>query len=56
MNGGAARLLGRWGEAVAAEDLRRKGWRLVAAGWQCRFGEIDLIAENSKYILGESSR
>lgn len=50
MNGGAARLLGRWGEAVAAEDLRRKGWRLVAAGWQCRFGEIDLIAENSKYI------
>ena len=39
-----------WGEAVAAEDLRRKGWRLVAAGWQCRFGEIDLIAENSKYI------
>ena len=50
MNGGAARLLGRWGEAVAAADLRRKGWRLVAAGWQCRFGEIDLIAENSKYI------
>ena len=50
MNGGGARLLGRWGEAVAAEDLRRKGWRLVAAGWQCRFGEIDLIAENSKYI------
>lgn len=31
MNGDAARLLGRWGEAVAAEDLRRKGWRLVAA-------------------------
>lgn len=22
----------------------------MAAGWQCRFGEIDLIAENEKYI------
>ena len=50
MNGGAARLLGRWGEAVAAEDLRRKGWRLVAAGWQCRFGEIDLIAQKDGVI------
>ena len=50
MNGGGARLLGRWGEAVAAEDLRRKGWRLVAAGWQCRFGEIDLIAADKTYL------
>lgn len=22
----------------------------MAAGWQCRFGEIDLVAENEKYI------
>lgn len=50
MSGGERKLLGRWGEALAAEELRRRGWKLVAAGWQCRFGEIDLIAENSKYI------
>ena len=50
MSGGERRLLGRWGEALAAEELRRRGYRLVAAGWQCRFGEIDLIAENEKYI------
>lgn len=50
MSGGERRLLGRWGEALAAEELRRRGYRVVAAGWQCRFGEIDLIAENSKYI------
>lgn len=50
MSGGERRLLGRWGEALAAEELRRKGYRIVAAGWQCRFGEIDLIAENGKYI------
>jgi len=50
VSGGERRLLGRWGEALAAEELRRRGYRLVAAGWQCRFGEIDLIAENEKYI------
>lgn len=43
-------MLGRWGEALAAEELRRKGFRVVAAGWRCRFGEIDLIAESGKYI------
>lgn len=51
MSGGERRLLGRWGEAVAAEAYRKKGWRLVAAGWQCRFGEIDLIVENGRYIV-----
>ena len=50
MSGGARRLLGRWGEAVAAEELRRRGFRVIAAGWQCRFGEIDLITENKTYI------
>jgi len=50
VSGGERRLLGRWGEALAAEELRRRGYRVVAAGWQCRFGEIDLIAEDRKYI------
>ena len=50
MSGGERKLLGRWGEALAAEELRRRGYRVAASGWQCRFGEIDLIAENGKYI------
>ena len=50
MSGGERKLLGRWGEAVAAEAYRKKGWRIVAAGWTCRFGEIDLIAQNEKYV------
>ena len=50
MSGGERRLLGRWGEALAAQELRRRGYRVVAAGWQCRFGEIDLIAENGTYL------
>ena len=43
MSGAEAKLLGRWGEALVAEDLRRRGWRIVAAGYRSRFGEIDLI-------------
>ena len=50
MSGGERKLLGRWGEALAAEELRRRGYRIVAAGWHCRFGEIDLIAENGTYL------
>ena len=43
-------MLGRWGEALAAEQLRRMGYRVIAAGYQCRFGEIDLIAMSDKYL------
>lgn len=50
MSGGDRKRLGRWGEARAAEELRRRGYEIQAAGWRCRFGEIDLIAVNRKYI------
>ena len=47
----ATDLLGRWGESVAAEFLQKKLYTLVAANYRCRLGEIDLIAENRKYIV-----
>ena len=50
MSGGEARLLGRWGEEKVAEWLRKKGYQVVAAGYRCRFGEIDLIVKSGKYI------
>ena len=50
MSEGERRLLGRWGEALAAEQLRKMGYRVIAAGYQCRFGEIDLIATTDKYL------
>lgn len=37
-------LLGPWGEALAAEYLKRKHYKLLACNYKCRFGEIDLIA------------
>lgn len=51
MSGGERTLLGRWGEALVAEDLRRKGHTLLASGYRCRFGEIDLITKTDKYII-----
>ncbi len=42
---------GAWGEAVAAEYLRKKRYHLVAAGYRCRFGEIDLIVCNKQYLV-----
>lgn len=50
MSGGERKLLGRWGEALTAEYLRQRGYRVTAAGWQCRYGEIDLIAEKGGYL------
>lgn len=50
MSGGDRKLLGRWGEAQVADYIRERGYRIIAAGYQCRFGEIDLISENGKYI------
>ena len=48
---GQNNLNGAWGEALAAEFLRKKKYTLVAAGYRSRFGEIDLIAENKQYLV-----
>ena len=44
-------LLGAWGEATAAEYLRKKRYEIVAAGYRCRFGEIDLIVKDRKFLV-----
>ena len=46
----ASKLTGAWGEALAAEYLRKKRYEIVACGWRCKFGEIDLIVKNRKYL------
>lgn len=44
-------LTGPWGEALAADYLRSKRYEVLAAGYRCRFGEIDLIVRNRKYLV-----
>lgn len=48
---GRNNLVGAWGEAQAAEYLRKKRYQIVAAGYRSRFGEIDLIAKNRDYLV-----
>ncbi len=43
-------LLGPWGEALAADYLRRHGYRVVAANFRTRVGEIDLIARKDGFV------
>lgn len=42
---------GSWGEALAAEFLRAKGYKIAGCGYRCKFGEIDLIAEDGGYLV-----
>ncbi len=50
MSGQESRVLGRWGEALAADYFRKKGAAVLAANWRCRFGELDLIVSDGAYL------
>ncbi len=44
-------ILGGWGESIAARYLRDKGYKILAAGYRCRFGELDIIAQKDCIIV-----
>ena len=48
---GRNNLAGTWGEALAAEYLRKKRYKLLATNYRCRFGEIDLIVADRKNLV-----
>lgn len=48
---GKNNLSGAWGEALAAEYLHKKRYKILATGYRCRFGEIDLIVCNKEYLV-----
>ena len=48
---GRNNLVGAWGEATAASYLMKKRYKLLASGFRCRYGEIDLIVCNKKYLV-----
>ena len=45
------KLLGAWGEALAAEYLRKKHYQILASSYRSRFGEIDLIVKNRNALV-----
>ena len=44
-------VVGAWGEAMAAAYLQKKRYKLLATGYRCRYGEIDLIVADRKYLV-----
>lgn len=42
---------GEWGEQIAAEYLMKKGYEIIQRNYRTRFGEIDIIVSDSKYII-----
>ena len=50
MNFFSKREIGNSGESAAAKYLSRSGYSIIERNYFCRFGEIDIIAEDGKYI------
>ncbi len=45
-----SRLLGAYGEQIAARHLRKNGYKIKSANYKTNVGEIDIIAEKGGYI------
>jgi len=43
--------LGRTGERLAAEELSRRGYRIVEQNFRCSYGEIDLVTEEGDDLV-----
>ena len=43
-------MTGVYGELYTGRYLRDNGYSIVTANYRCRFGEIDIIASDKKYI------
>ena len=48
---GRNNLTGAWGEALAAQYLQKKRFKIIATNYRTRFGEIDLIAANRHFLI-----
>ena len=48
---GRNNIVGAWGESLAAEFLRKLRFKIIATNYRCRYGEIDLIVANRRYIV-----
>ena len=44
-------LAGAWGEQLAVEYLRKHRYEILACNYRCRVGELDIIAQNKKYLV-----
>ena len=43
--------IGALGEQLAVEHLAAQGLRVLARNWRCRYGELDVIAQESRTVV-----
>ncbi|MBC8077978.1 MAG: YraN family protein [Chloroflexales bacterium] len=47
----ARQALGKFGEDAATAYLERLGYGIVARGWRCRTGEVDIVARRGEQLV-----
>ncbi len=45
------KLLGAFGEDAACRYLKRHGYAIEGRNYACRFGEVDIIARDRRYVV-----
>jgi putative endonuclease len=45
------RNVGNLGENLAAEYLRSKGYQILERNWLCRYGELDIVAQEDEKLV-----
>lgn len=45
------RELGRFGERLARDTLKKKGYRILETNFRCRRGEIDIVAQQKDCLV-----
>jgi putative endonuclease len=45
------RALGELGERLAAQHLERAGYTILATNFRTRYGELDVVAADSRYLV-----
>jgi putative endonuclease len=46
----ARKRLGRAGEAIAADYLRRRGYAILEMNYRCPVGEVDIVARDGEWL------
>jgi putative endonuclease len=47
----SSREIGLRGEAIAQDYLKKHGYKIVLTNYRCRFGEIDIIAQEKSCLV-----
>ncbi len=45
------RYIGKTGESLAQDFLKKKGYRILETNFRCRFGEIDIVAQQRDTLV-----